>query len=192
MAEHELGDNYVIEEDSNDDLVIRDTTNGDVLKYDRSADAISALKSVQSLSADDLDIGSSDFVDAGDNFGTDGMSGVGSEFTTSSDSYNNIDPVWITQWDKFAPANATTAVVFTGRVEPGSTSVDIRVQNITDSETVIEKTGISSITNFVESNTDYTPTTTSGVIRFLIEFRNGDNSTSVTLEDPRAAVVVNT
>ena len=45
MAKAELGTNYTIEEDSNGDLVIKDGTNGDILKYDRSADELNAEKS---------------------------------------------------------------------------------------------------------------------------------------------------
>jgi len=58
MSDIQLGDAYSVEEDdTSDNLVISHDTNGDVLTYDPSADEITALKTVQSLSAGDLSVG---------------------------------------------------------------------------------------------------------------------------------------
>lgn len=54
MSELNLGDNYDIDEDSNDNLVISHSTNGDILRYDPSTDSISTLKTIDALSTDTI------------------------------------------------------------------------------------------------------------------------------------------
>jgi len=46
MAEYELGDNYVIDEDSNGDLVIKDRNGSNIIKHDHSADTVEVVKDV--------------------------------------------------------------------------------------------------------------------------------------------------
>jgi hypothetical protein len=52
MAKLELGTNYEVEEDS-DDLIIRHANNGEILKYDESADQISTVKDFASVSTEE-------------------------------------------------------------------------------------------------------------------------------------------
>lgn len=56
MADIELGDDYTVQEDGSNDFVITHATNGDVLKYDASANEISTLQGYEStISHDNID-----------------------------------------------------------------------------------------------------------------------------------------
>jgi len=57
MVVFDFGNDYEIDEDSNGDFVIRHDQNGEVLKYDESADKISTLKQLESLRTGRADIG---------------------------------------------------------------------------------------------------------------------------------------
>ena len=79
----DLGDSYNVDEDSNGDFVISHGTNGDLLKYDASADRINILKADEKIQdvVDALLVGGSNITltydDGADTLTIDGESGTG-------------------------------------------------------------------------------------------------------------------
>jgi hypothetical protein len=73
MSKHELGQ-YTIEDDGTGDLVISHPSNGDVFKYDESADKLQLLKTIKSVQTNETQtktIGSGEYHYAGDYDGSD-------------------------------------------------------------------------------------------------------------------------
>jgi len=54
MSEIQLGNNYVVEETAQDELLIKDTTKGALFRYDRVADQITAVKPYTDITSDDI------------------------------------------------------------------------------------------------------------------------------------------
>jgi hypothetical protein len=101
---------------------------------------------------------------------------------TTSGSYvlaaNNGEGV--IRWDTIDPADGSMVVWFPCRAaQLNGTTLDVRVRNITDNETMVERTGIASTGPFEISPTAYTPTTTAAPIRYQTQFRSGDGASTV-------------
>jgi hypothetical protein len=60
-------------------------------------------------------------------------------------------------------------------------TVAVRVQNEIDTETVVERTGITAGNRFDEGYTNYTPTTTASPTRWVMEIKTdpGNNSSNI-------------
>jgi hypothetical protein len=137
------------------------------------------------VDANSVNTGGNRFVETGDTFITPtwGPSGQRS-FSTSSQNYENLTTWFLVpsvQWDIIVP-DAAQGVIYT-HVNPTST-MDVRLQNVTDGETVFEQTGSSGR---VQTTVEYTPTTTSDSINLFWEIRSPDGS-SVEAVDPWASI----
>jgi len=111
-----------------------------------------------------------------------------SDNETSSSTYSTAENAadGIISWDLIEPSNGDAYCWFYGRVDllNGST-MDVRIRNVTDGETMCERTGISSTGPFSISPTAYTPTTT-GPIHYQAEIASTDNTNTVRLDDGAA------
>jgi len=109
---------------------------------------------------------------------------TGSGATTSGTyvgAYNN--GIGAISWSDIAPSAGTLAVWFYGRVgDLNGTTMDVRVINAKDNETMVERTGLSSSGIFKISPTEYTPPS-SDIIQYRTEIRSGDGSSQVRLYD---------
>lgn len=152
--------------------------NGDGTNWDASLDA-----DLASAAIDDLDIGSNDFVSTGD-FAAIGpaWSSFQRTFSTTSTSYTSDAAHFNanTVWDTWAPADATTAILTEGVM--GGSAGDVRLQNVTDSETIFEELDLSAGTGISRIDS-YTPTTTASTVRLSLEVRTNDSGSSSDLND---------
>ena len=140
---------------------------------------------VGSLDADQVDVGGSRFAETGDTVITPTW-GVAAQrsFSTTTQSYqNSIDWFLIpsVQWDVIVP-DAAQGVIYS-HVNPTDT-MDVRLRNTTDGETIFEQTGSSGR---VQTTVEYTPTTTNNTINIYWEIRSPDGS-SVTAVDPWVSI----
>lgn len=111
----------------------------------------------------------------------------GVDGSTASSTYGLIassTALWRLQWDKLWPSSVTVEAHLFANVDPSTDQIDVRLQNLTDSETVVSQTGITTAGNISLGPVTYSPTTTGSVIRLGIQARNADGATSVTLSDP--------
>jgi hypothetical protein len=107
--------------------------------------------------------------------------GTGTDTTTAGGyvvAANNGQGV--IRWDTIAPSAGTMVVWFLARVvQLNGTTLDVRVRNTTDNETMVERTGIASTGPVEISPTAYTPTTTADAILFRTQLRSGDGASTV-------------
>lgn len=107
--------------------------------------------------------------------------------STSSNSYNEAGlTARVTPSEFAAGSNPTLRVHLGAEVNDNSNQIDIRVQNTTDGETVVESTdaGDGSGGNVdVHTAASYTPTTVDSGIILQVQHKNGDDATSVTTRD---------
>lgn len=148
----------------------------------------------RSVSTDDLDIGGSDFAASGDflALATYDMGAVRT-FSTSSSGYDGSDDFgrWNLVWDDLFPADATTAVSGVIVALPGTdVTQEVRLQNVSDGETIFEETGITSTSVIEFSPTQYRPTTDSGRILVQWETKVETGSNSAEIRDAFAAAGV--
>jgi len=86
----------------------------------------------------------------------------------------------IISWDLISPSNGTLAVWFYGDITSlNGTTIDVRVRNLDDGQTMCERTGISELGTFQIQPTDYAPTTDMEVIRYRTQIRSGDGVSNV-------------
>jgi len=120
MAKHEIGE-YTIEDDSNDDLLITHS-NGDILKYDKSADKIDLLKTVKSIETGTATINSGEGV---------GVPGSTTDPALSFDTWRAPDanrPVLVAADSKTVTDGTDRAWVSFEVDESGGTSPDYRLR----------------------------------------------------------------
>lgn len=85
--------------------------------------------------------------------------------------------------DIIAPADTQVQVAAGGQFDPSTDQLDYRIRNATDGETMVERTGITSVSNDSVGPTDYTFTTRTSTVIIRFQHRNSDNATSVTSRD---------
>lgn len=82
-------------------------------------------------------------------------------------------------WNNIVPSGEQSAVwSYAETTEiPSTETVDIRLQNVTDNETIFEQTGITSVKEFTFGPKNYTPATMDSVIHLQWQIRTdpGDN-----------------
>ncbi|MDS0279993.1 hypothetical protein NDI85_19600 [Halomicroarcula sp. S1AR25-4] len=104
--------------------------------------------------------------------------------TTYTSSVNQFEPQ--PTWDLLGPSNATTSVYWAVYVGVGSgETVDIRLFNADDNETIVERTGITSSGWRAIGPTDYRPQSDSRRIGIRAEIRTDPGSNSSTLTAPQ-------
>lgn len=108
----------------------------------------------------------------------------GATFTSTTYTYNDDVSIAKVRWDKLFPSGPTPQIFGQiGWVLPGTDeSVSVRIQNITDGETVGEVTGITGSNQIVVIEpVTYTPPTTSAKCMFRWEWKTdpGANSSEV-------------
>lgn len=110
--------------------------------------------------------------------------------STTNNTYTSVHTgsgeinVYVT-WDDLFPASVTTQATFFGELRANGDQVDVRLQNKTDNETVVEQTGTTGdYIDFDLGPTDYRPTTTAGHTQYQVQIRNSDGATSVSLTNP--------
>jgi len=125
-----------------------------------------------------------EYTDGDDTWGTTTQTHFQAFITTSS-SYsvvNTADFNPIIRWDDIAPGSTQGRVVMWARVDPKTDQIDVKLRNQDDQEDVIEQTGITSSGPRTLGPQDYTPASTTEALRYNIQIRNGDGSTSVSLK----------
>jgi hypothetical protein len=109
---------------------------------------------------------------------------------TATDTYSPVAfaSLLVTiRWGDYFPSTVTTRVLLYGKTVNGGDRIDVRLRNRTDGETIVEAQNVGSNTQFLAAN-DYRPSTTGSAVEILPQARNGDNSTSVELDNPYAVV----
>lgn len=131
----------------------------------------------QSITTDDVDIGSNDLIASGDFVGLGpSISADGAtEFSTTSTSYVSSHTQGGASWDEFVTTGGQGSVVTT--FNPQSSSGDYRVRNATDGETVHESLNVSSGGMQKIGATNYTPTTTAAAA-FELQVKTDDGGTA--------------
>lgn len=87
------------------------------------------------------------------------------------------------KWDEHVPDAAQGIVYFIFEADPTTDQLDAKVFNLTDSEDVVEQTGVTASGSVVVGPVQYTPTTTADYITLQVRIRNNDGVTSVSIED---------
>jgi hypothetical protein len=146
---------------------------------------VNGATATDTLEADDIGIGSSDFVSNGDFVAVGPSWGPMSvdKFATTQNSYEN-DADQINGYldaGRF-PSGSQIAVESLLTADPGSGSMDVRLLNARDAETVWEETNISSRTDLSKLNS-YTPFTTSGITFYRLQIKSNTGD-SVTVNNP--------
>jgi hypothetical protein len=184
------------------DPVLTDPQDADtvILRYDRTAGAWvlegtnldangNDLVGVGTAEVDDLDIGDSDFVTQGDFIGLVTKQSYQRKFSTTSTSYVRDRDFfeWSVQWDTSVNPDVQGGVrySFIGLAGSGET-IDVRLHNTTDAETIVEITDAGFETDFVE----YAPTTTSTIVFIDYEIRTSPGDAESTLRSPEATIGV--
>lgn len=145
------------------------------------------------VSTDDLDIAGSDLAASGDYVERRSFAAFSRSFSTTSTSYTSDVTQFDVQltWDHVIPANGQGAFNYECQVSPGTDeTVDIRLQNTVDVETMGEITGITTAGSLTIGPSNYTPTTRTGVIKLEAQIRNSNGANSSTLRRPQGGVGV--
>ena len=148
-------------------------------------DAVSGT--VDALTTEELDIDGSDFVATGEfvpigptiNFS-------GGQDNTSSSSYSDLSNPLIgtVNWAKMFPSGTAVALLIHHQPKnANSDQLDVRVRNKSQSETILEVTGITSDAPRTDGPQPYSPTTRDSNDTISVQARNGDNSTTVGFND---------
>jgi len=108
------------------------------------------------------------------------VSTTSTTYTYSADFFITA-PVWV----DFFPSGLTTQVKCSVRAVPGADeTVDLRVRNTIDGETVAEKTGLTADNVYTFGPTTYTPTTTGSRVEIFIQWRTSPGTNSLIVEEP--------
>ena len=204
----ELGTNYELDEDSNGNFVIRDSGGNAILTYndtntrwevaqdmvpatDGTEQLGAASKAWGSVSTANIDINGADLVSSGDFVGVDSHIAFSRSRSTTSTSYDRDRDYFVYRpaWNQIEPTNAKTSVLFCCLAVPGTDeSMSVRLHNTTDSETIVEQTGITSTTDITQM-TSYSPTSKNRpFIDVEIKTDTGNNASE--LRETRAVVGV--
>jgi len=195
------GGPYVIVEENNGDLDI--TTPDNTIDLQNSGLINAALSGVldaqnndisnvgaltaDSVNTDNLNIGGSDFVSTGDFMPYYTFGGADTLETTTNSTYTDVltseaEPRLI--WDSLFPSEVTTAIVVNVGIDAKSDPTDFRIFNLTDSETLIEQTGVSGLSDTISIGpVNYRPTTTSDNVVLTPQLRNSDGTSEVAAFD---------
>lgn len=105
--------------------------------------------------------------------------------STSSDTYSGaFGIIEVTYPPNLGiPDNLTPAARLSLDVDPNGDQVDVRIRDLTNDDTVVEKTGTTSDIDITAGPTEYSPALTDEPLSILLQFRNADNSTSVSARD---------
>ena len=171
--------------ETNPDDASADTRTNDDATPTFSGLTVNGTTDTDALNAGSVDIGN--FVSSGDfvplvTFGPNEQR----TFSTTGTSYtNNLDwAAFIVNWDDNIPENGQPAVSYS-IFEQGGNQLDVRLQNVTDGETVFEETGVNGVeTGVVNYNAAST-----GRLFFNWEIKSPDGSTQ-TGDRPMAALGV--
>lgn len=141
-----------------------------------------------SVTTDDLDIGTADFVSSGDFlplYTFTGWAQRTESFTaTTYTSDNALNSVSV-EWDDLFSTDVQTAVSAHTRVVVGTDeTVDIRVFNVDDGETIGDNTGITATGMYTIGPVNYTPTTTDGKVFIRLEWKESNGVNSSTIDAP--------
>jgi len=143
-----------------------------------------------SATLDDLDIGTADWVVAGEPIMHTSWDAYARSDSQSFGTYSNHPTDFFQayyQHDEIAPTDSQANWVLTLRVEPPSgETVDVRATNFVDNETILEKTGIDTTGQYVISES-YTPSSPSTPISILLEGQSSGGS-QYTLAAPNLSV----
>jgi len=104
--------------------------------------------------------------------------------STTYDAANTISCCWII-WDEMFPEGADVQVFGQGYIQPGADeTVDLRIYNGQDGETVDEITGITSTQVVTMGPVSYTPTTTDSGIYIRWNWRTSPGTNALALDVP--------
>lgn len=104
--------------------------------------------------------------------------------STTYDAANTISLCWVI-WDDMFPADVDVQIFGQARIDPGADeTVDLRIRNGQDGETVAEITGITSTQVVTMGPVSYTPTTTDSRIYFRWNYRTSPGSNALALDVP--------
>jgi len=78
----------------------------------------------------------------------------------------------------FVPGSTLEAVLYCS-VQPSGDEIDVRLQNTSANETILEQTGFTTSQNVTIGPTEYTPTSPDQFTLIEPQFRNNDNTTTV-------------
>jgi hypothetical protein len=88
----------------------------------------------------------------------------------------------VVNWSTLSPSSGQLYVWFDGQVDAlNGATMDVRVRNRTDGETMCEVLGLSATGQFEIAPAPYTPTTTSGPILYKAQILSGDGASTVKL-----------
>lgn len=103
-------------------------------------------------------------------------------YTTTNTSWDTVSSDfmrWRIAWNTVIPSAAQSAAYSTITIDPGTgETVDVRLRNFEDGETILSKTGITSKTNAELGPANYTPSTTSSLILLAWEIQTSPGSNS--------------
>lgn len=142
----------------------------------------------ESVRTDDLDISNASFVSVGDFIGIKSASYARRDCATTSTGYDQdtSQMQYRIRWGDIIPDQAQGANSLDARILPGTDeTVDVRVLNAADNETMLEQTGISAPENITIGPAPYTPTTTSNQINIVVQLRTNPGVNSSVLREPQ-------
>lgn len=95
----------------------------------------------------------------------------------------------IIRWDDYIPEDVQGHINGSIRINQVGTdeSIDVRLRNRTDGEVIHETTGITS-QQTVRVDTDYTPTTTTGILNLTWEWRESNGVNTSQVANPNSVV----
>lgn len=110
--------------------------------------------------------------------GSTGTLAISSANTWTGDNRFHLDML---VWDDAFPGTSQGAAGLIVGVSRGSgETVDVRLRNATDSDTVFSQTGITSTGDVQVGRSTYTPSTTGSVVRLRAEVRSDGTNSSLT------------
>jgi len=111
--------------------------------------------------------------------------------STSQTSYtaNESQTDWKMVWDFMFPSDVNTKVSLSCATATTSDTQDIRVQNVTDNETILEDTAVDADSELTLGPTLYEPTTTNDNVIIRVQTRSQEGSDTVTVFNPHLYIV---
>lgn len=136
------------------------------------------------LSPDDLDIGGSDFIASGDVDNKITLCPMSRGFSTTSTTYDEDTSQFDARvsWEKILTSNGNLAVAASfGAVVGTDETVDVRIQDVANGETVVEETGIESTGSYYVGYLSHSPTDLQSTVRLRAQIRTnpGNNSSQL-------------
>lgn len=138
------------------------------------------------LSVEETDIGGKDYIKTGQFDPRFSLSPHSTRSLSDGSGSYNADPGWIyhrVTWDIELPqANSAVYVTWDAANAGSGETLDVRLYNDTDGETIVEKTGADGSTSM--GPVTYTPPTTASPIRIQLEVRSSPGTNSSTVFNP--------